>query len=65
MITKISPAQVIFGRQIMDFIPVLPHKYNPHPERPFKMDEKESARRKRYTYWERRGLRLEQSSFPG
>ena len=28
--TKLSPAQVVFGRPIKDFIPVLPGKYKPH-----------------------------------
>ena len=28
--TKLSPAMCIFGRQIRDFIPVLPGKYKPH-----------------------------------
>ena len=28
--THLSPAMCIFGRQIRDFIPVLPHKYRPH-----------------------------------
>lgn len=28
--TRLSPAQVIFGRTIRDFIPILPGKYRPH-----------------------------------
>ena len=28
--TKLSPAMCVFGRQIRDFIPVLPGKYKPH-----------------------------------
>ena len=28
--TKLSPAMCIFGRQIRDFVPVLPSKYKPH-----------------------------------
>ena len=29
--TKLSPAQTVFGRQIRDFVPVLPGKYKPDP----------------------------------
>ena len=31
--TGLSPAMCIFGREIRDFIPVLPNKYQPHPTR--------------------------------
>ena len=30
--TRLSPAQVIFGRQVRDFLPVLPYKYEPKQE---------------------------------
>ena len=28
--TKLSPAQMLFGHPIRDFIPILPNKYKPH-----------------------------------
>lgn len=28
--TKLSPAMIIFGRPVKDFIPILPEKYSPH-----------------------------------
>lgn len=30
--TRLSPAQILFGHQLKDFIPVLPGKYRPHQE---------------------------------
>ena len=30
-VTKLSPAQCVFGRPIRDFIPILPGRYKPHP----------------------------------
>jgi hypothetical protein len=27
--SRISPAQMVFGRQMRDFLPALPHKYEP------------------------------------
>ena len=30
--TRLSPAQVLFGRQIRDFFPVMNHKYEPKQE---------------------------------
>ena len=29
-VTKLSPAQMLFGHPIRDFIPILPNKYKPH-----------------------------------
>ena len=30
--TRLSPAQVMFGRNVRDFIPVLPYKFEPCPQ---------------------------------
>ena len=41
--TRLSPAQVIFGRQVRDFLPVLPYKYEPKQERGFLQEDRERA----------------------
>lgn len=46
--TGISPAQCIFGRQIRDFIPVHPGKFEPHPIWQATMSEREGALRHRH-----------------
>lgn len=52
--TKLSPAQCIFGRQIRDFIPVLPTKYHPHPTWDDTLRQREAALRHRHTLAEER-----------
>ena len=47
--TGLSPAQVIFGRQIRDFTPVLPGKYKPSDEWKKTMERREEALSKRHT----------------
>ena len=41
--TKLSPAQVVFGRNIRDFIPVLPYKYEPCQEWSLLQEDRERA----------------------
>ena len=45
--TRLSPAQVIFGRAIRDFVPVLPYKYEPRQEWGFLQEDRERALAKR------------------
>ena len=47
-ITKISPAQCIFGRPIRDFIPIHPGKYHPHPTWKETLQTREEALRVRH-----------------
>ena len=46
--TGMSPAQVLFGRQIRDFIPVMPGKYKPQKEWKKMMRRREEALSKRH-----------------
>ena len=46
--TKLSPAMCVFGHQIRDFIPVLPHKYTPHRSWRDTLEAREEALRKRH-----------------
>ena len=41
--TRLSPAQVIFGRQVRDFLPVLPYEYEPKQEWGFLQEDREKA----------------------
>ena len=43
-----SPAQVVFGRQVRDFIPVKPGKYEPRPEWLMSQDQREKALARRH-----------------
>lgn len=47
-VTKVSPAQCIFGRPIRDFIPIYPGKYNPHPVWRETLQNREEALRARH-----------------
>ena len=47
-ITKISPAQCLFGRSIRDFIPIYPGKYMPHPTWKETLENREEALRARH-----------------
>ena len=40
---RLSPAQVVFGRNILDFIPVLPYKYEPRQEWSLLQEDRERA----------------------
>ena len=46
--TRLSPALCVFGRQIRDFIPVLPGKYKPHNTWKETLQSRESALRHRH-----------------
>ena len=46
--TKLSPAMCLFGRQIRDFVPVLPSKYKPHISWQNKLQAREMALRTRH-----------------
>ena len=46
--TKTSPAMSVFGRQIKDFIPVMPGCYKPHPVWQDTLDKREEALRSRH-----------------
>ena len=46
--TLLSPAQVVFGRSIRDFIPVLPQKYKPRAEWLLTMEQREHALARRH-----------------
>ena len=46
--TKLSPAMIIFGRAIKDFIPVLPGKYRPHNTWREMLEDRETALRNRH-----------------
>ena len=46
--TRLSPAQVIFGRQVRDFLPVLPYKYEPKQEWGFLQEDRERALARRF-----------------
>ncbi len=46
--TKLSPAMILFGRAIRDFIPVLPGKYRPHNTWREMLEEREMALRNRH-----------------
>ena len=54
--TRLSPAQVVFGRQIKDFLPVLGHKYEPKQEWGLVQEARDRVMAKRL---ERDGARLE------
>ena len=41
--TRLSPAQVVFGRNVRDFIPVLPYKYEPRQEWSLLQEDRERA----------------------
>ena len=41
--TGLSPAQVIFGRPIREFLPIIPMKYRPRPEWRLTMEQRELA----------------------
>ena len=45
---RLSPAQIVFGRQIKDFLPVVNYKYEPRQEWCLVRDERERALAKRY-----------------
>ena len=40
---RLSPAQIVFGRQIRDFIPVLPYKYRPSQKWTLLREDRERA----------------------
>ena len=40
---RMSPAQIVFGRQLRDFIPVLPYKYEPRQEWSLLQEDRERA----------------------
>merc|ERR1712106_1271177 len=40
---RLSPAQVVFNRQLRDFLPVLPHKYKPSQEWSLLQEDRERA----------------------
>lgn len=46
--TKMSPASVLFGRPIRDFIPIYPGKYRPHPTWQETLTAREEALRNRH-----------------
>ena len=46
--TGLSPAQVIFGHEIRDFVPVPPGRYAPRPEWALTMEDREKALMKRH-----------------
>ena len=54
--TRLSPAQVVFGRQIKDFLPVIGHKYEPKQEWGLVREAREKAMARRL---EKDGARLE------
>ena len=54
-----SPAQVLYGRQMRDFIPVAPGKYKPRAEWLLTMDQREKALAKRHLA---KGLELAQGT---
>ena len=54
-----SPAQVLYGRQLRDFIPVAPGKYRPRAEWLLTMDQREKALAKRHLA---KGLELAQGT---
>jgi hypothetical protein len=60
--TKLSPAMVIFGRAIKDFIPILPGKYLPHATWRETLKSREDALRNRHMksaeYWNEHTKRL-------
>ena len=41
--TRLSPAQVVFGRNVRDFIPVLLHNYEPRQEWSLLQEDRERA----------------------
>ena len=43
-----SPAQVVYGRQLRDFVPVQPGKYRPRAEWLLTMEQRELALAKRH-----------------
>ena len=62
-VTGISPAQCIFGRQIRDFIPVRPAKFEPHPIWQATMSGREEALKHRHMKQAER-LRLHTKRLP-
>ena len=40
---RLSPAQIVFNRQLRDFLPVLPHKYKPSQEWSLLQEDREPA----------------------
>jgi hypothetical protein len=53
--THLSPAQIIFGRRIKDYLPIKPGQLNLHPEWRLTMEQREIALAKRHV---RRGAEL-------
>ena len=51
--TGLSPAQVIFGRPIREFLPIIPMKYRPRPEWKLTMEQRELALARRHTRQEK------------
>ena len=51
--TGLSPAQVIFGRPIREFLPIIPMKYRPRPEWRLTMEQRELALARRHTRQEK------------
>ena len=45
--TRLSPAQIIFNRQMRDFVPVLPYKYRPSQEWCLLQEDRERAMARR------------------
>ena len=41
--TRLSPAQIVFGRNVRDFIPALPYKYEPRQEWSLLQEDRERA----------------------
>ena len=52
--TGVSPAMAVFGRQIRDFCPVTPNKYEPHGSWKHQMEDREKALRKRHVHMKER-----------
>ena len=52
--TGVSPAMAVFGRQIRDFCPVTPNKYEPHGGWKSQMEDREKALRKRHVQMKER-----------
>ena len=46
--TKLSPAMILFGRPIKDFVPILPGKYKPHQTWTETLQDREVALRNRH-----------------
>ena len=61
--TKLSPAQILFGRPIRDFIPIFPGKFLPHLTWRETLTNREAALRHRHIKCEER-LKLHTKSLP-